>query len=132
MKSLLSLFIVLVLLFMAQNLTAQVSATVEVEEMLFCTAVEERVPVGADTVFSDTVGTVYCFTKLSSSEDSTSIAHVWYYNDQEMARVNLNVLAKSWRTWSSKTILQEWIGKWRVDAVSEAGEVLKSKAFEVK
>lgn len=132
MKSLSSLFIVLVLFFWAQSLTAQVSATVAVEEMVFCAAVEERVPIGADTVFLGTVGTVYCFTKLSSSEDSTTIAHVWYYNEQEMARVNLNVLAKSWRTWSSKTILEEWIGKWRVDVVSEAGEVIESKGFEVK
>lgn len=132
MKSLLGLFIVPALFFMAQSLTAQDSAKVAVEEMVFCTAVEERVPIGADTVFLGTVGTVYCFTKLSSSEDSTTIAHVWYYNDQEMARVNLNVLAKSWRTWSSKTILEEWVGKWRVDVVSESMEVIESKGFEVK
>lgn len=132
MKSLLSFIIALVLFFMAQSLTAQDSATVAVEEMVFCTAVEERVPVGVDTVFLGTVGTICCFTKLSSSEDSTTIAHVWYYNDKEMARVNLNVLAKSWRTWSSKTILEDWVGKWRVDVVSEAGEVVESKEFEIK
>ena len=35
-----------------------------VEEMEFCTVIEERQPAGADTVFADTVGRVYCFTKI--------------------------------------------------------------------
>ncbi|NIU01322.1 MAG: DUF2914 domain-containing protein [Nitrosopumilaceae archaeon] len=39
---------------------------------------------------------------------------------------------KKWRTWSSKRIVEEWTGTWRVDVVSTAGKVLKSKEFVVE
>ncbi|MCX5752763.1 MAG: DUF2914 domain-containing protein, partial [Candidatus Krumholzibacteria bacterium] len=38
----------------------------------------------------------------------------------------------SWRTWSSKKILPEWQGTWRVDVLAPDGEVLKSGSFAVK
>ncbi|NIR49886.1 DUF2914 domain-containing protein [candidate division KSB1 bacterium] len=100
--------------------------------MVFCTAVEEREPVAVDTVFADTVGQVYCFTKIIGATDTTSISHVWYYEDEEKANVNLAVKSKSWRTWSSKKILQEWDGKWRVDVVSSQQEIIKSEEFLIK
>lgn len=132
MKRILHLFVLFILLLTGQSVVAVAEEAVEVQEMVFCTGVEDREPVGTDTTFLSTVEVVYCFTRLSSSVDTTTIAHVWYYNDEEMARVELNVKAKTWRTWSSKRIVQEWTGKWRVDVVSESGTVLQSKEFDVK
>jgi len=132
MKRILHLFVLFILLLTGQSVVAVAQEAVEVQEMVFCTSVEDREPVGTDTTFLSTVEVVYCFTKLSSSVDTTTIAHVWYYNDEEMARVELNVKAQTWRTWSSKRIVQEWTGKWRVDVVSENGTVLQSKEFDVK
>lgn len=103
-----------------------------VEEMVFCTAVEDREPVGTDTAFAATVGQVYCYTKINGAEDATTIYHVWYLNGEEKATVELAVKGDSWRTWSSKTIPDEWAGNWRVDVKSETGEVLKSKEFVVR
>ena len=110
---------------------AQESAAPTVDELSVCTAVEDRQPVGVNTEFSSDVGTLYCFTKVSGAAADSSISHVWYYNDKEMARVKLNVGADAWRTWSSKKIVEEWVGNWRVDVESAAGSVLKSQAFTI-
>ncbi len=115
-----------------QTVTAQVSAGPEVSEMVICTAVEDRTPVGADSMFLNTVGQLYCFTKVSGVTESTTISHVWYFNEQEMAKVDLNVAGEGWRTWSSKQIVEDWGGKWRVEVVSAAGDVLMTKPFTVQ
>jgi hypothetical protein len=103
-----------------------------VKEMVFCIAVEDRQPIGVDTVFSNTVERVYCFTKIIGARDTTSVTHVWYFEDEEKARVHLPVKSISWRTWSCKTMLSAWVGIWRVDVESSDGEVLRSKSFIIK
>lgn len=118
--------------FFSAILPAQENPTLTVENIQVCTSVEDRQPVGSDTSFTNNVQQLFCFTELSSDQDSTSISHVWYYNDKEMANVELSVKAQSWRTWSSKRIVVDWTGQWRVDVLSAAGEVLASKKFIVK
>ena len=113
-------------------LMAQEESTAKVTEITICTAVEDRVPVGADTTFSSTVERVFCYTKISGAAADSSVTHVWYHGDNEMARQKLNVKADNWRTWSSKRIMESWTGEWRVDVLSAAGIVLESKAFKVK
>jgi hypothetical protein len=120
------------IVFLSALLLAQESPTVTVEDIQICTFVEDRQPVGSDTSFTNDVGQLYCFTKLSSDQDSSSISHVWYYNDEEKANVALKMKAKTWRTWSSKKIPHSWSGEWRVDVLSSTGEVLSSKKFVVK
>jgi hypothetical protein len=124
------IFLSFLLLVMVQFGFSQEAALV-VDEMVVCTSVEDRQPVGADSSFLDNVETLYCFTRITGAEEPTTVSHVWYYNDKEMANVELNVGEKSWRTWSSKRIVEEWVGNWRVDVVA-AGEVLKSLEFTVK
>ena len=100
-----SIIISIFLLFLISITNAQ---EVVVEKMVFCTAIEDRQPTNIDTVFTSNVERVYCFTKIGSSADTTSITHVWYYDNEEKARVQLSVKAKTWRTWSSKTIWKTW------------------------
>jgi hypothetical protein len=107
-------------------------AELTVDQMVFCTGVEDREPVGADTAFADTVGQVYCFTKISGAEDETTVSHVWYLNGEEKASVDLSVKGKTWRTWSSKRIPKEWNGTWKVEVKSAEGNVLRSKEFVVQ
>lgn len=103
-----------------------------VDEIIICKDVQDRQPVAADSVFFSDAGSIFCYTKVSGAAADSSISHVWYYNDKEMARIKLNVKADVWRTWSSKRIVPEWTGKWHVDVESAAGKVLASKAFTVK
>jgi hypothetical protein len=122
------LFVVLLLSFGG----AAEDAYITVKEMAFCTMVEGRLPVGADSVFSDTESRIYCFTNIAGDSDSTSISHVWYHNDKEKARVELPVRSKSWRTWSSKRLVKGWTGIWRVDVLSSTGKLIRSNEFLVK
>jgi len=108
------------------------AGTLEVVEVTFCTGVEERTPVGADTEFSNTVGRVWCFTKITGADDPTTVVHVWYFNDEEKARVDLAVNSNSWRTWSSKQVVETWTGQWRLEVESADGTVLKTAEFAIK
>jgi hypothetical protein len=119
------------LLIFAALVSAQ-EAALSVDQMDFCTAVEEREPVGVDTVFSADVERIFCFTKISGVEEATTVSHVWYHGDKEMARLELSVKADGWRTWSSKRIVPEWTGSWRVEVLSETGDLLLSKSFIVQ
>jgi hypothetical protein len=125
-------FTLIFLVILVSSLSAQEGAMIEVTEMVFCTGVDDRIPVGADTMFLNTVEQVYCFTKITGISDTMTVAHVWYYNDDEMARVDLAVRGDPWRTWSSKRIVESWGGKWRVDVVTPNGEILKSMDFMIQ
>jgi len=103
-----------------------------VEVMEFCAAVEGRSPVGATTQFLNPIEKIYCYTKITGAADTLTVFHVWYYDEKEMARVELTVKSASWRTWSSKKMLQEWSDVWRVDVETEDGTVLASKEFIYK
>lgn len=110
---------------------AQDAAVINVEDIQICTSVEDHMPVGADSTFSSSVEQLCCYSRIINGKGS-SITHVWYYNDKEMARVELSVGADSWRTWSSKKILPEWTGFWRVDVLSEERNVIASKEFAIE
>ena len=127
-----SLFGVAVIFLLPVLAFAQGTPNIVVEDIQISTSVENRQPVGADTSFSKDIGQLYCYTKISSDLDTTSIFHVWYYNDREMFRKELNVNAKAWRTWSSKRIIDTWTGGWRVDVLSSDGRVLTSKQFTIQ
>lgn len=111
---------------------SQDMATLKVDEMEICTAIEERQPAGADTAFLKTVGQLFCFVKVSGESDSTSISHVWFFDGKEMAKVELAVKGKTWRTWSSKRIVEDWVGSWKVEVQSSTGDVLMAKEFTIK
>jgi hypothetical protein len=111
---------------------AQEAPGLAVEEMVFCAAVQDRAPSLPDTAFASTVEKVYCFVRVTGAADTTSITQVWYYGDREMSRVELPVKSANWRTWSSKTILPEWQGAWRVDVLGPGGDVLKSGSFAIR
>ncbi len=124
--------LLIVLLFTPMFLIAQETTTAAVTEISICTAVQDRVPVGADTSFSSDVQRLFCYTKISGAAADSSVTHVWYHGDNEMARQKLSVKADQWRTWSSKRIVDSWTGEWRVDVLSAPGTVLESKVFMVK
>lgn len=126
-------FIIISIIFFLPSLSiSQEGLPVSVQDMVFCKAIHDRSPMDIDINFANSIERVYCFTKLSSELDTTSISHVWYYNDTQMAIVDLDINAKSWRTWSSKRIVKEWTGPWRVDVISSEGNILSSKEFQVR
>ncbi len=57
---------------------------------------------------------VFYFTHLKQLE-GTQIQHRWYYRGKEMATVTLNIGSNDWRTYSSKRLLPNWIGEWKIE-----------------
>ena len=107
------------------------AADITVEELVLCIGVEERQPIAADTAFTNDVGKVYCFSKVVGVTEPTSVFHVYYHNDVEMAKIELNIKGTPWRTWSYKTIMPNWIGDWKVEVVDADGNVLKTAKFKI-
>jgi len=124
MRHLLLLALILLLL------PAMASASVTVEGTL-TTAISERQPVDQVTELPPNVTRLYCFTRILGGEEVGTVVHVWYWGDREMARVELPVRSDDWRTWSSKNVLPEWHGNWRVEVLDTAGTLLQSFAFQV-
>ncbi len=131
MKRISSLFFMFVLL-LSSGLLAQNSSSIAVDNIAICTSIEKWQPVGTDSVFSADAGKLYCFTKINSQTDTSEISHVWFYQDKQMAKINLPVKAKSWRTWSAKTIMPAWKGNWKVEVQDSNGNVIESISFRLK
>lgn len=103
----------------------------EVEELSLARGIEQRQPVDVlDNVPAD-IGRLYCFSRVTGAQEDTRIAHVWYWQDREMARVELPVRSSNWRTWSSKRILPEWTGDWKVVVEDAEGRIVAEKVFRV-
>lgn len=124
---------------LAVLLSASLSPAMEEEEkgmnvgeIVFCTSVEDMVPRGESSQFFNSVDKIYCFTRINGATDTTSVTHVWYYNDKEMASVKLPVKSPFWRTWSSKRMIDSWDGTWRVDVISPEDKVMASREFIYK
>ena len=135
-KSRACLFIsmLLVLAFIPINLPAQENAdsSIRLAEAIICRSIENRSPIASASVFSDTVGKLYCFTKVVGAATDTAIVHHWYLNGKLKTSVTLPVRSASWRTWSSKKISPGETGDWMVEVVTEDGHALESILFLVQ
>lgn len=103
-----------------------------VETMQFGTDVQDRQVVGADSAFAASVGQVYCFTHITGAQDTVTVSHIWYHEGDEMAKVDLTVRSNSWRTWSSKNIMESWTGQWSVDVLGPNGDIIATESFTVE
>lgn len=101
----------------------------EVVNMVFCTAVEERVPTGVDTLFAPPVNKVICHVEIKNGAHLGEVFMVWYLDDAEKARVQLRIGGDRWRTYSSKTIPPEWDGNWKVEVQTPEGAVIRTEKF---
>lgn len=105
------------------------ASSLEVRDAAVSTGVQDRVPTGIASTFDSSVGKLYAFTRIVGAEGDTRIYHKWYHGGELVADIPLNVRSGDWRTWSSKNILPEWTGNWRVVVVSEDGTILGTVDF---
>lgn len=105
------------------------SAEIRVADAVITTAIEKQMPVDKVEVFSADFGKLFCFTRIVGAERDTKVTHVWYYRDDELARVELPVGSADWRTYSSKRFLPQWAGQWRVAVLAEDGRELATVPF---
>ncbi len=123
----------LALLALGIAMPSAAQAQLAVDESAIALDVIDRMPVGADSTFTADVERVYFWTRISGApEGGTTIHHVWIHGGQEMADLELNIGAPSWRTWSNKAIMEDWTGDWRVEVRDDAGNVLATVRFTVQ
>ena len=111
--------------------TEDSSKTMFTIQTVLCSDIVDREPVGESAEFGADVGKVYLWSKCEGAMDTTVIKHVWLYNGEEMAVVNLPVKSPMWRTWSSKTIKPEWIGDWEIKLLDADDNILKAVSFKI-
>ena len=102
-----------------------------VSRIAICETVEDREPVGVDSVFVG-VEKLCCFTEIKDAGDPTYIYHVWYFGENELARVMLGVQGVRWRTYSRKNILPQWTGDWRVEVLDAEENRISRITFKVE
>lgn len=103
-------------------------ATPEVALARFTSAVEEREPVDTVTFLDSTHESIVFFTDLRGLEGET-VTHRWEHDGQVMSEVPFEVRGPRWRVWSSKRLVPDWLGEWKVEVVKSDGEVIANESF---
>lgn len=104
-----------------------------ISRAVLTTGISEREPVDVlkesieQTQFQEKL---FFFTEVRKLKGQT-ISHLWFHQDQLMAEIPLTISADRYRTYSSKNIMSSQTGQWRVEAVTEQGELLAQKTFRI-
>ena len=106
-------------------------AAVEVADAVITTAVVDREHVDEVEAFPVQGGKLFCFCRTTGASHPTTVVHLWYYNDEQVSRVELPVNSPDWRTWSAKEFLPAWRGQWRVVIQDAFGRVLQEMHFQL-
>jgi len=104
------------------------AAEIKVEKIVTAAAVENREPVEETSAFDKSVGRVYTWTKIVTTETPVKIRHIYYADDKKVREIELDIKAKTYRVWSNKSV---WPGSWKVEVTDEAGNVLATVTFTV-
>ena len=124
------LLFVLISFFGVTQVVAQQNLVVS--EFAIATSIEDRSPRGVSDTFPTNVSKLYAYTKINGAVGEIIIKHRWYYGETLISEVDLDVRSASWRTYSSKNIIPQWPGQWRVDVTNEQGTVLDSLKFTIE
>ena len=116
---------------LAQGAAAQ-APPFTVARLVVGTDVQAREPVGVADVFPAGTQSVACFLEARDISEVTEVEMVWFFVDEEVARVPLTLGAGSrWRTYSRKQIGAR-PGDWKVDLQDMAGQLLGTVRFVVE
>lgn len=94
----------------------------------FTSAVEDREPIDQITFFSTDVRKIIFFSDLRDLAGH-QVTHRWIFDGETVAEVVFDVEGPRWRVWSSKNLIEDWIGDWTVEIVTDEGEVLAAETF---
>jgi len=100
-----------------------------VQDLILSRGIYQREPADTAESFELSDERAYAFARISNEGPLTNVSFVWHYGSNIHAIVDLNVgTSQGWRTWSSAKLKS---GDWRVELVTEGGEVLAERAFTV-
>ncbi len=107
--------------------------TDKVSRAVLTTDVVDREPVNvlkSDVKLLDISQSLSFFSELKNMQGQT-VRHVWYYQDQQLASIELAISSPRFRTYSTKNIMPEQVGDWRVEVVDTDGNLLAQKEFRI-
>jgi hypothetical protein len=99
-----------------------------VARALFTSEVQNREPTDTITSLSNDKTKIYFYSELIGLGGQT-VTHRWEYQGKTMGEVKFNVGGPRWRVWSSKTLLPQWTGEWRVSIIDGAGNKVGEGTF---
>jgi hypothetical protein len=107
--------------------------TDKISRAVLTTRVMNKEPI--DVLKSDVSNTqfnekIYFFTEVNNLQGNV-IHHMWYYQDVLQADIKLTIAAARYRTYSLKHVNNEQVGDWRVEVVTETGDLLARKEFRI-
>ncbi|AOT09983.1 DUF2914 domain-containing protein [Pseudoalteromonas luteoviolacea] len=73
---------------------------------------------------------LYFFTEIKGLQGEV-VQHLWFHQDQLMADITLPVSTPRYRTYSSKNIMPSQTGEWRVEVITQGGQLLAQKSFRI-
>jgi len=94
----------------------------------FTSAVEDREPIDQITFVSTDVRKIIFFSDLRDLAGH-QVTHRWIFDGETVAEVVFDVEGPRWRVWSSKGLIEDWVGDWTVEIVTDEGEVLAAETF---
>jgi DUF2914 family protein len=110
---------------------AQPAAPSDVKvEAVLAKNVADRAPQDTGSAFSDSVGTVVLWMRVTGANGQT-LHHVWFHGTDQVGDVALTIGGSPWRSWSRKTIPADAKGAWHVEIRDAAGNTLKRIDFTV-
>lgn len=110
----------------------EAAPTFSVGRLVISQAIDNREPVGIADEFSISTPRVYCFLEARDVSEDTEAVFVWYWEGNEVGRVNLALgQGPRWRTYSSKAIGEKG-GEWKVEVRDTGDTVLETVSFRVR
>jgi cytoskeletal protein RodZ len=111
--------------------TQPADINVKLLKATICSAIKDRMPNSISTVYPLSVN-VYVWSHIQAEQYPTTIWHLYYHEGQIVNRVELDVRAPFWRTWSYKRIDKDhYDGHWRVDITTADHKLLRRLYFEI-
>lgn len=103
-----------------------------IERMVIAENIVDKEPVGAAETFPASIDKVYCFIEAKDIKEDTTLSFVWYFQGNQMAKVDMNIhKGDRWRTYSSKR-LGGLKGEWKVEIQDQNEVILKIAEFQVE
>lgn len=110
---------------MPQEMATPKPTSGTVARAIFTSQMVDREPTNILTELANDTQRVYFFTDLRDMTGQI-ITHQWEYAGNVMAEVKFKVGdGHRWRVYSSKNLLPEWTGEWKVSVIDENGSTLK-------
>ena len=102
----------------------------DVKRFIISSSVKTNEPVGTinDIVFDNNIATVYAFSEVSNLTNTT-LYYIWSLDDNNVAKVKVDVGGNRWRSYSSKFIQENMHGEWKVELQNGQGETLAINRF---